>query len=479
MARLPQPGGDQGTWGQVLNDYLSEAHNGDGSLKDIPQSKVTDLVASLNAKADNSAIPTTPAQVGAEPVGLSSQTKEELNGAFAAQLGTRLRLVCERAQGRTSLDLGIMSSPPTIANGSATLDVSLTKIYTVTSNPTAFATSGGEPEIYATNFWIFPTVTLPNGSGGNVGNGSFNINGWAVDFMADATKVEIRCLKGTSLRGLMIEVDGHRVQASSIAWASSSSTMYTLLTFGSRAIRHIRVEGSEFSGFRSVAVGPTDAIWNPGGDRLTMAVVGDSITAMTGASRPNGGFADSLGKLLGIADVREIAIGGTGMVNPGTANSTFGDTHRVADVLSSSPNIIVIPASPNDTAYTAGQITAAALATYRAHRAANPTVTIVTGGLFPGSAAAAAGTIKIETAAKAAFDAWADPNSFWVPIVSDPDGSWVYGTGRVGATTGNGNADLYVSSADTVHPSQEGHDYYARRWAMAIERNVLPFIDAT
>ncbi len=34
MSRLPQPGGDEGTWGQILNDYLSTAHNNDGSIKD-------------------------------------------------------------------------------------------------------------------------------------------------------------------------------------------------------------------------------------------------------------------------------------------------------------------------------------------------------------------------------------------------------------------------------------------------------------
>lgn len=33
MARLPQPGSDAGTWGGVLNDYLSQSHNADGSLK--------------------------------------------------------------------------------------------------------------------------------------------------------------------------------------------------------------------------------------------------------------------------------------------------------------------------------------------------------------------------------------------------------------------------------------------------------------
>lgn len=34
MSRLPQPGADEGIWGQILNDYLSTAHNTDSSLKD-------------------------------------------------------------------------------------------------------------------------------------------------------------------------------------------------------------------------------------------------------------------------------------------------------------------------------------------------------------------------------------------------------------------------------------------------------------
>ncbi len=33
MARLPIPGQDAGTWGEILNDYLSQAHNANGSLK--------------------------------------------------------------------------------------------------------------------------------------------------------------------------------------------------------------------------------------------------------------------------------------------------------------------------------------------------------------------------------------------------------------------------------------------------------------
>lgn len=33
MARLPQPGGDSGNWGQILNEYLLAAHAEDGALK--------------------------------------------------------------------------------------------------------------------------------------------------------------------------------------------------------------------------------------------------------------------------------------------------------------------------------------------------------------------------------------------------------------------------------------------------------------
>jgi len=33
MTRLPTPGGDDGSWGNILNDYLSAAHNTDGTLK--------------------------------------------------------------------------------------------------------------------------------------------------------------------------------------------------------------------------------------------------------------------------------------------------------------------------------------------------------------------------------------------------------------------------------------------------------------
>jgi hypothetical protein len=68
MSRLPVPGGDNNVWGGVLNDFLSQAHNADGSLKSnvigsanvgdgaLPQAKVQDLSADLAAKVAKDAL---------------------------------------------------------------------------------------------------------------------------------------------------------------------------------------------------------------------------------------------------------------------------------------------------------------------------------------------------------------------------------------------------------------------------------------
>ncbi len=54
MPRLPIPGSEEGSWGQILNDYLSAAHKSDGTLKNgsIPEAALdTNLQTKVNAIA--------------------------------------------------------------------------------------------------------------------------------------------------------------------------------------------------------------------------------------------------------------------------------------------------------------------------------------------------------------------------------------------------------------------------------------------
>ena len=53
MPRLPKPGGDTGNWGQILNDYLRQAHTDTGSLKtnSVGSSQLQDNAVSADAIA--------------------------------------------------------------------------------------------------------------------------------------------------------------------------------------------------------------------------------------------------------------------------------------------------------------------------------------------------------------------------------------------------------------------------------------------
>ena len=56
MVRLPNPGGDQGDWGHILNEYLSQSHENDGSLKPdtVGSDQIKDKSITSVQLADNS-----------------------------------------------------------------------------------------------------------------------------------------------------------------------------------------------------------------------------------------------------------------------------------------------------------------------------------------------------------------------------------------------------------------------------------------
>jgi lysophospholipase L1-like esterase len=218
---------------------------------------------------------------------------------------------------------------------------------------------------------------------------------------------------------------------------------------------------------------PTASLYPPQEDTLRVVTVGDSIDSMTGSSLPTGGWQFIAGKLLGWTDVRAVSFGGTGFTTAAAHANKFGDAQRVADVVAHNPDMLVITISQNDTGDATLQ--AAALAAFQAYRTALPLVPIVMVGVdasSTGASAPSAARLATDTFGKAAFDQWADSNSFFIPNSSDPAGAWFTGTGYAGAKTGVGNRDIYGS--DAAHPNDAGHKYIATRFAASFRRLVLP-----
>lgn len=83
MARLPTVGSDNGTWGDVLNDFLLQEHNADGSLKktaDITdaKTKANQAVRTINGK------PASDGAIVLEPNDIDAVSQTDLDSSVAA-----------------------------------------------------------------------------------------------------------------------------------------------------------------------------------------------------------------------------------------------------------------------------------------------------------------------------------------------------------------------------------------------------------
>lgn len=98
MTRLPTPGGDEGNWGDILNDFLSQTHNSDGTLKDkvISASNLSDAI---NATLDvaQTAVQTVNGQSGqditlvaSDVAAISTSQKGAANGVASLDANSKL-----------------------------------------------------------------------------------------------------------------------------------------------------------------------------------------------------------------------------------------------------------------------------------------------------------------------------------------------------------------------------------------------------
>ncbi|WP_311053054.1 SGNH/GDSL hydrolase family protein [Rhodococcus qingshengii] len=259
-------------------------------------------------------------------------------------------------------------------------------------------------------------------------------------------------------------VDGQPATAGPTNEATTSSgnfSAYYQQTFSAPAWRRIRVY-MWLADFGGVIVGPTDSISPTRKPPVTVALYGDSwIDSATGAASVLTGVAHTAGRILGW-ELFHCGQGGTGYDNPGAAShAAYTDAARLDGLASTGADIVVISGSSNDDSRPV--LTTQPAALYAAIAARMPKAKIIVvgppslGTTVPSGRAANVPVIKAAALAAPNVVAFIDPIA----------GTWITGTGKSGATTGVGNADIMVAT-DGIHPSQAGHEYYGRREAELI-----------
>lgn len=483
MPRLPQPGSDAGNWGNILNDYLSQAHLPDGSLKPgIPQAKIQSLQSALSMKANTSDLGTAAmanadtfavksVQETVETGRLSQDSLEStIDGRVLDKNGRQLNTlkVADVRQELASRMVDrsrfrpIMASPPTITVASATF-TNGTQIDPVTSLPGCLV--GGAAWTHPTNGWYasswWRTDRAPDVNG-------LTVAGYKIMFYCDKAKVEAQFYvpSGGSYR---IKVDDEYVSPIATSFGVNGATRWLQLDFGTDKIRRITIETAALIAF--LKTDATGTIWpaKPRGPRTV--AFGDSYTG--GATGANGAayttWLSAMADSLGWEDIYQNAVGSTGYIETvsGRPNNVIEQVNR-AVAAGINPDVVICTAGHNDTQPLAN-IVSAAVTAFAAMRNAWPNALIVCGGpWWVGGANAMSGWSARETTLFAAVDAdvfVAQATGFGVP--------WFTGTGRVGNTTGSGNSDVYVYS-DTVHPTQSGHDYAGVRFADALREALVP-----
>lgn len=81
MSRLPTPGADNGTWGNVLNDFLQVEHNGDGTLKSVVRPTGGGKETTASATASTSSVTVNLSNGNVQVLTLAANTTITLSGA--------------------------------------------------------------------------------------------------------------------------------------------------------------------------------------------------------------------------------------------------------------------------------------------------------------------------------------------------------------------------------------------------------------
>lgn len=354
--------------------------------------------------------------------------------------------------------LTAMSSPPALSLSSSATPGTLTK--NIPWNDPVFRDS---------------VPTINNGSGQAVPQAPIQADGttragawdgpWRREFDFDGQVFSFR-VASNATRKIRIWVNEQPHAAGLVA--ISSLTGYTgsggqnlNVDLGSRAPRRIMIESEDqtaAANFGTLQVDPRDVVSAPQVPSPRLFCMADSYGKGFVASQFAYSFIAQMGRMLGIADTWHYSSQpSTGLVKTAAPYGNY-QSRVAADVLPNLPTskaALIIFGSLNDSGLSGIDTALTTLVT--TIKAARPNVPIVvTSPLFMGAPPAGYTTVR-DTMASTVTALGAQVAGF-VDLLT------YTGTGKVGATTGNGPADFLLAN-DGIHPSDAGH--YSLAWQAA------------
>lgn len=391
------------------------------------------------------------------------------NNLSTAQMNTRFVTAKEATDIKFRGIPSVMSTPPTVtitndtggsttmgSNGPSLPGVSYTN--TLANDTTKYRPLGVGAAL--------PVV----GSGGGIQNyavgwsvGTTSAEAPTIEFLFDGLTVELLLRQFAGVQ-FHILVDGQYTTRYPQSLGGTANSWGNLkITFSTAAIRRISIEfnasGTFYGGLWK---GPLDTVRATEMPNRRLVIAGDSYTA--GAySSSIGSWGNYAARAMGFRDYVNAGLGGSGWLATTNVNSTaYNIANRLtADVINHSPTDIIFALGHNDTSFSNSAIATQVTSTLTSVRSALPNLRSLTvvGPLFAGDTPGVytAMSTAMQTASAGLADAYVD-------TVTSP----IYtGTGRVGATAGVGNGDLYIG-ADGVHPTDAGSQWLGAALAHAI-----------
>lgn len=345
----------------------------------------------------------------------------------------------------------VMASAPTVTPGSTLASIT-DHVDLVPYTDTAFTLDGrwaGHPAFGAYGYYCSDHVLATSGNMTRTSR---------LEFMTDAPVFAFDTAQNpyAEAQNILIWINDKLVSSSAVTYTADGAGHVTKVDLSAQTTPRgpwkVRLDSNNVA-FNAVAIGPLDRVWPVSyEDTVRVGFMGDSITEGYNATQMSTSWWNTLSDLMGWKRALNFGRTSIGYINDG-GSYTLGD--RLASVSAFPLDVLICAGGINDWAATEQQEHDAVVAFITSAQSLMPRVKLIIVGPFaaPGQAV----RDQIFDAIKAACaEKSVDYIDTKLPY------PWQFGTGRVGATTGNGNSDLYISS-DNVHPSQAGHDYLAQR----------------